>query len=1205
MDTISHAVFERKIKDELSVLIPVVASILSQSEKMVKQKLSEYRDQLMDLCATDAILRKLKFYRQLAEDRTNTATCNLESAKDKSVKSEDMSLEPVKALGTGEYEVTAPAESKEETYERLPAPCTEDVCPLHLPEITIIEGVISAELQNLIAMKYGRNDYGWSEAETFYCPIPDCLITICNSICASKTEFAAEILHHVGKHDLKVHGNELRFKEYFEQASAVGKPRAWDTMARQLNDKRQDLNVQLYWALKAGDFRFDTTPDKPKHIRTARTTRNTAIKNTLMQPVTLTKSPLFMQPVTLTHGPQRISVPSLRSIATPSPRPARTPSPKPAATLSFKTSIASQESTIPQPAASSTSTGTDFTHDQAHDDSDRSQSHSQSSKSSGLGSIKSIKLILRPESGRKQERINQRGTDTKQDALDHGPATLSSSQSNFCHYTEKSSTSPRNETAFFALATLRKKDNTPTELPHSTEHSDHEVEKGIRSNYLSQSRGVKPRRSSIDDARKRRIRENLRSEDQSEYSDDGIRWPRLNSIKRLRLDRPIRTSSPGDKEQDKSKLEWSGLIQDDSMDETESDSGNDSGSGNTKPGDHGRGRQRRRKRKAPGRRGRRRARAYEGESSSRTDSQTESESEDDGPRPTKIRVEAKDHPGWIGSESDKSEGPDHSASVSSDRSGSRSRSRSGSRDNSSSQSGSESHESSGSRRSSRTSGTSTGGESSRSSGSSGSSGGSDSEGSSSGGGGGGGRHDNGIRHDIRDIRSIRERGRSSRSDGHFEDANGRYAQGDVGRATEPRRRDPSPVTMKCMVCGRFELFFIIPIEAQGHKESRNQETNTLPAMTAATVHSSVANSATVSIAAYCSASILMTVTNKVVLSRFDFNMNFLLLAIQAATAVIMLWVFKKMDLISYRKLDKSEAKKWFPISLGLVAMIYTGSKSLQFLSIPVYTIFKNLTIILIAYGEVLWFGSKVTPMMLLSFAFMVLSSVIAGWSDISSFVPKDPSDLIRFNPGYGWMALNCLSSAGYVLYLRKRIKHFNFKDYDTVYYNNLLSFPVMLTLSICLEGWRSGELERTFAPEVRSALMTAIVLSGVSSFLISYGSAWCVRCTSSTTYSMVGALNKLPVAASGILFFGDPATFGNIFGILFGFIAGLLYSYSKTEQAQRNLSLANGSSLSNKPSATTTTNVDSDIVGVSTPATVHKSTALPLYKSNPNGKVAD
>ncbi|KAF9193832.1 GDP-mannose transporter into the lumen of the Golgi [Haplosporangium sp. Z 767] len=363
-------------------------------------------------------------------------------------------------------------------------------------------------------------------------------------------------------------------------------------------------------------------------------------------------------------------------------------------------------------------------------------------------------------------------------------------------------------------------------------------------------------------------------------------------------------------------------------------------------------------------------------------------------------------------------------------------------------------------------------------------------------------------------------------------------------------------------------------------------------MTAVAPHGSIANSATVSILAYCTSSILMTVTNKMVLSQFDFNMNFLLLAIQAMAAVTMLWIFKKLDLITYRNLDVAEAKKWFPISLALVAMIYTGSKS-----IPVYTIFKNLTIILIAYGEVLWFGSKVTPMMLLSFAFMVLSSVIAGWSDLSSFVPKETTDVAHFNLGYIWMALNCLSSAGYVLYMRKRIKHFNFKDFDTVYYNNLLSLPVMLTLSMCLEGWTSGELERTFAPEVRSALTMAILVSGISSFLISYGSAWCVRCTSSTTYSMVGALNKLPVAASGILFFGDPATLGNIFGIFFGFIAGLLYSYSKTEQAQKNLALSN-TSLSTKPLDTTE---------MSTPAALSKpkTGGLPLYKSNPDGKVAD
>jgi hypothetical protein len=128
----------------------------------------------------------------------------------------------------------------------------------------------------------------------------------------------------------------------------------------------------------------------------------------------------------------------------------------------------------------------------------------------------------------------------------------------------------------------------------------------------------------------------------------------------------------------------------------------------------------------------------------------------------------------------------------------------------------------------------------------------------------------------------------------------------------------------------------------------------------------------------------------------------------------------------------------FPVSLLLIGMIYTSTKAIKFLSIPVYTIFKNLTIILIAYGEVLWFGGSVTPMALFSFGLMVLSSVIAAWADIqhalSSFGEQSDaaSDAIStLNAGYLWMMFNCFCTATYVLSMRKRIKLTNFKDFDS------------------------------------------------------------------------------------------------------------------------------------------------------------------------------
>lgn len=125
----------------------------------------------------------------------------------------------------------------------------------------------------------------------------------------------------------------------------------------------------------------------------------------------------------------------------------------------------------------------------------------------------------------------------------------------------------------------------------------------------------------------------------------------------------------------------------------------------------------------------------------------------------------------------------------------------------------------------------------------------------------------------------------------------------------------------------------------------------------------------------------------------------------------------------------------FPIILLLIGMIFTGSKALQFLSIPVYTIFKNLTIILIAYGEVLWFGgSAVTGLTLFSFGLMVFSSLIAAWADIQHALTSSTnatSKVSTLNAGYIWMLINCLCTAFYSLCMRKRIKLTNFKDFDS------------------------------------------------------------------------------------------------------------------------------------------------------------------------------
>ena len=117
-----------------------------------------------------------------------------------------------------------------------------------------------------------------------------------------------------------------------------------------------------------------------------------------------------------------------------------------------------------------------------------------------------------------------------------------------------------------------------------------------------------------------------------------------------------------------------------------------------------------------------------------------------------------------------------------------------------------------------------------------------------------------------------------------------------------------------------------------------------------------------------------------------------------------------------------------------------------------------------------------------------------------------------------------------------------------MYYNNLLTIPILLIASLFLEDWSSANIAKNFPLEYRNNIIMAMLFSGLSTVCISYTSAWCIRVTSSTTYSMVGALNKLPVAISGLVFFDAAVTFGSVSAIFVGFVSGIVYTLAKVRQ---------------------------------------------------------
>lgn len=85
----------------------------------------------------------------------------------------------------------------------------------------------------------------------------------------------------------------------------------------------------------------------------------------------------------------------------------------------------------------------------------------------------------------------------------------------------------------------------------------------------------------------------------------------------------------------------------------------------------------------------------------------------------------------------------------------------------------------------------------------------------------------------------------------------------------------------------------------------------------------------------------------------------------------------------------------------------------------------------------------------------------------------------------------------------------NLSKLGMVYYNNTLALPLLATLALF-----TGEMPQLAAYEGYSSLgfQVSTVITGVVGFGLSVASLWCVQVTSPSTYSMVGALNKIPLA---------------------------------------------------------------------------------------------
>ncbi|KAG2436209.1 hypothetical protein HXX76_006521 [Chlamydomonas incerta] len=116
-------------------------------------------------------------------------------------------------------------------------------------------------------------------------------------------------------------------------------------------------------------------------------------------------------------------------------------------------------------------------------------------------------------------------------------------------------------------------------------------------------------------------------------------------------------------------------------------------------------------------------------------------------------------------------------------------------------------------------------------------------------------------------------------------------------------------------------------------------------------------------------------------------------------------------------------------------------------------------------------------------------------------------------------------------------------ELSMVYYNNVLSVPPLLLLSLLFgEPMRLRNYQHTSNPE-----FTIVVLMGaLLGFGVSFASIWCMSRTSATIYSLTGSMNKVVVAVVGMYAFREPVNFTNLLSIAMGLGAGFLFVFAKS-----------------------------------------------------------
>lgn len=277
-------------------------------------------------------------------------------------------------------------------------------------------------------------------------------------------------------------------------------------------------------------------------------------------------------------------------------------------------------------------------------------------------------------------------------------------------------------------------------------------------------------------------------------------------------------------------------------------------------------------------------------------------------------------------------------------------------------------------------------------------------------------------------------------------------------------------------------------------------------------------------------SVAITLFNRAVFSVYHFNYPSTVTLVQILVSLVFMYGLRAAGKMEFGALDRRSARKAAPLAFFWWLYVVSGVTALRYLNVPMYSVIRRSTTLLVVAGEYWMFAKRPTRRSLAALLLMVGGAVVAGMTDLTFSLP-----------GYTWVSICVASTAAYLLLIRKLQESTGMNQSTLLLYNNVLALPLMAAFMLLATN-EAAEVVRY--PQLwEPHFLLFLLFSCSQAFLLNLCIFRCTIINSPLATNVTGQMKDILTTALGMVLFADVQYSAlNVAGIALGLVGSITYS---------------------------------------------------------------